>query len=159
MTPQDGRAFDGHGVKPLENAALYIHKQPVSGVGYAAGNGHQQNSRQHVADIVDVFVHAGHDGTAEYVDEEKHHGDRHNCDRDNRIRTSQNMTHGAHEQGAGIAFHLDSLLLLGDCEKDILKGRLLFNVFDFHGREQLFQFFERSVCNDFSAVQDCDFAR
>ena len=100
MPPQHGGTCNRHGVEPLEYAPLHIHKQAVSRIGYAACNRNQQDAGQQVIHIV---IRAGLNCAAEHIDEQQHHRNRHDGDRDDGVHAAENMAHGTSKHNAHIA--------------------------------------------------------
>nr|WP_281396861.1 hypothetical protein [Mesorhizobium silamurunense] len=76
MRPQHRRPSDRHGLEPLEDTALHVNEEPECGVGGARSNRDEQNAGQLV---IHVRIRTRVDRAAEDVDEQQHHGDRHDA--------------------------------------------------------------------------------
>ncbi|MNW59320.1 hypothetical protein D3C74_372300 [compost metagenome] len=152
MPPQHGRTGNRHGVEPLNDTPLLIQKQAVSRIGYTACDRNQQDAGQQVVHIV---ICTGSDCAAEHIDEQQHHRNRSDADRDDGVHAPQNMAHGTPKHHAHVAekmvfcrFHLNSLLFADDCEENFFQCRLFFNILHLGRREQLFQFLKRAARNN-----------
>ena len=100
MPPERSRTRYRHGVEPVEDATLHIHKQTISRIGYAACNRNQQDAGQQ---IINIVTRSGLNGAAEHIDKQQHHRDRHDSDRNDGIHAAENMAHGTSEHDAHVA--------------------------------------------------------
>jgi len=75
-----------HGVEPLNDAPLLIHKQAVSRVGYSAFNRNQQDAGQQ---IIHIVIRTGLDCAAKHIDKQQHHRNRCDTDRNNGVHAAE----------------------------------------------------------------------
>ncbi|MNK61699.1 hypothetical protein D3C87_808620 [compost metagenome] len=147
-------------MEPLNDAPLLIQKQAVGDIGHPAGNGHKQYAGQQV---VHVVIRTSSDGATKHIDEQQHHRDRSDADREDGVNAAENMAHGTSEHNTHItekvifcSFHLNGLLFADDCEEYFLKRRLFFNILHLGLREPLLQLHERPSSNYLPLVQNGD---
>jgi len=112
VRPQHGRPCDRHGLESLEDAALHVQEEPECGVGDTRRDRDEQNAGQHV---VHIRIRPCVDRAAEHVNEQQHHGDRHDRGRDDGVRAARDVAQGSSQQDGGIAEESASSSLFSTC--------------------------------------------